>query len=54
MNFIRRRPWILLVFLFLIPLIPWGIFIYVAGKTPMHRIDEPEPTSTQTEKAKRL
>lgn len=42
MNFLRRRPWIWLLLLFLLPLIPWGIFIYLASKTPMPRTDKPQ------------
>lgn len=51
MNFLKRRPWIWLLLLFLLPLIPWGIFIYLAAHQPMHRVDKPHPPGT-TEKVK--
>lgn len=41
MNAFRPRPWIWLVLLFLLPLIPWGIFIYLAAHQPMSRTDKP-------------
>lgn len=51
MNFLKRRPWVWLLLLFLLPLIPWGIFIYLAAHQPMHRLDKPQPPVT-TEKGK--
>lgn len=51
MTYSRPRPWIWLVILFLLPLVPWGIFIYLASRQPMQRLDKTHPTP-QVEKGK--
>ncbi|MDX6765552.1 MAG: hypothetical protein SFU85_02055 [Candidatus Methylacidiphilales bacterium] len=44
MNFIRQRPWILLIILFCLPIVAWTVFFILASRHPVQKLP-PEPAA---------